>query len=141
MSVNYRRLYKQHYKIEFGAEYVIHHIDGDRSNNAISNLLLLPRDLHGKYHAYLNQANMSINAYGGLCMELTFNDATVFNYQLSELNRVFEITKEIFPWIEYKMLADNGYSVYPMLARKEARRGNISQPNTTIHSYRARHNA
>ncbi len=30
--------------------YDIHHIDGDRNNNDISNLLALPSELHRKYH-------------------------------------------------------------------------------------------
>ena len=47
---NYRQKYKYHYKINFDNKYVIHHIDGDRDNNDIKNLVLLPRDLHSKYH-------------------------------------------------------------------------------------------
>lgn len=48
--MDYRKLYKEHYCIEFGNDYAVHHIDGDRSNNNISNLLLMPRDIHTKWH-------------------------------------------------------------------------------------------
>lgn len=50
---NYRLKYKRYYGIEFGSDYVIHHIDFDRSNNNIENLLLLPTELHQRYHFYL----------------------------------------------------------------------------------------
>ena len=43
---SYREKYKRYYGIEFGKDFVIHHIDFDRENNDISNLVLLPRELH-----------------------------------------------------------------------------------------------
>lgn len=51
---NYRKIYKDHYGIEFSKEYAVHHIDGDRENNDINNLILLPSKLHSKYHFYKN---------------------------------------------------------------------------------------
>lgn len=51
---NYRLKYKRYYGIDFGKDYVIHHIDFDRNNNDISNLLLLPKELHTQYHIILN---------------------------------------------------------------------------------------
>ena len=41
--MTYREKYKRYYRIEFSKEYVVHHIDFDRENNDISNLLLLPK--------------------------------------------------------------------------------------------------
>lgn len=48
--MDYRKLYKEHYCIEFGSDYAVHHIDGNRSNNDISNLLLMPRHIHTAWH-------------------------------------------------------------------------------------------
>lgn len=50
---NYREKYKRYYEIDFDSDYVIHHIDFDRNNNDIGNLLLLPSELHQRYHFYL----------------------------------------------------------------------------------------
>ena len=57
-KVDYRQLYKDYYGIDFGDEMVIHHIDFDRSNNSIDNLIMIPKDLHAKYH-------WNISALGG----------------------------------------------------------------------------
>lgn len=54
MSVNYRQLFKDHYRIEFSKDYVVHHRDFDRGNNDICNLMVMPRRLHAKYHYCLN---------------------------------------------------------------------------------------
>lgn len=48
--MNYRRLYEKHYGITIPPEYEIHHIDFNRKNNKIENLLLLPKKLHRKLH-------------------------------------------------------------------------------------------
>lgn len=52
---NARAKYKRFYGIDFGDEYDIHHIDLDKSNNDIENLLLLPKELHKEYHRALKQ--------------------------------------------------------------------------------------
>jgi hypothetical protein len=54
MKVNYRKIYEQHYgkipKDEFGRSYQIHHIDGDRNNNDISNLKCVSIKEHYDIH-------------------------------------------------------------------------------------------
>lgn len=52
-NFNYRQYYKDYFKIDFDEDYDIHHIDFDRKNNDISNLILLPSKLHHKYHFLL----------------------------------------------------------------------------------------
>ena len=53
-NFDYRQYYKEFFGIDFDKEYAIHHIDFDRGNNDISNLLLLPIKLHSKYHFLVN---------------------------------------------------------------------------------------
>jgi hypothetical protein len=48
--MDYRKKYKDYFKIQFGKEYDIHHIDFNHKNNDIENLLLLPKDLHQRLH-------------------------------------------------------------------------------------------
>jgi hypothetical protein len=57
-NIDYRQLYKDYYGIDFGDDMAIHHIDFDRTNNNIDNLLMLPKKLHAKYH-------WNVSALGG----------------------------------------------------------------------------
>lgn len=51
MIVNYVKFYKKALDIDFDSStYEVHHLDFDRTNNSIANLLLLPKKLHRKYH-------------------------------------------------------------------------------------------
>lgn len=58
---NYREKYKRYYGIEFGKEFEVHHMDFDRENDDISNLLLLPKELHQRYHALINAISISVD--------------------------------------------------------------------------------
>ena len=52
---NYVRDYKEHFNINWkSGEYSVHHLDFDRDNGRITNLLLLPYDIHAEYHNLLN---------------------------------------------------------------------------------------
>ena len=53
---NYKKLYAQTYGITWDADLEIHHIDRNRQNNNISNLILLPCHLHHELHNCLNEA-------------------------------------------------------------------------------------
>ena len=53
---NYKKLYAQTYGITWDADLEIHHIDRNRQNNDISNLILLPAYLHHELHNCLNEA-------------------------------------------------------------------------------------
>lgn len=100
---DYREKYKRFYNIEFGAEYVVHHIDLDRTNNDISNLLLLPRELHAKYHLILNAIS--------ICPQKPkadgFIDVRLSNFSITEYNaKMFELLPETIAecrkWLKWK---------------------------------------
>lgn len=52
---NYREKYKRYYGIDFDKDFDVHHIDLDRENNDIDNLILLPKILHERYHKCLTE--------------------------------------------------------------------------------------
>jgi hypothetical protein len=102
---NYRKFYKQYYNIEFGKEMDIHHIDMNKDNNSIDNLILLPNRVHSLFH-------FSLNAIGGLD-----NINKIVNPNLSEIisvpNHSYSVNmlyvyvsslQEIQEWICYKSL-------------------------------------
>ena len=48
---DYRKLYADYYGISWDpAKFEVHHIDGNRQNNDIDNLILLPKELHQRLH-------------------------------------------------------------------------------------------
>lgn len=60
--MDYRRLYENLYGITIPPEYDIHHIDFNRDNNNIENLLLLPKDLHQRlHHCFLQNGGINTN--------------------------------------------------------------------------------
>lgn len=53
--MNYRKFYEAMCNFQIPKDYEIHHIDFDRNNNKISNLVMLPAFLHKKYHIKLSE--------------------------------------------------------------------------------------
>ena len=95
---NYRTSYKKYFGIEFGREYAVHHIDGNRENNDISNLVLLPTKLHSKYH-FLK----SIIEQQSLPTQIRGNGIHGQLYYLDCLERFLETLKECNKWYDFKM--------------------------------------
>lgn len=86
---DYRKKYKRYYGIDFGDDFAIHHMDFDRSNNDIANLLLLPADLHQRYHFYIKAIYAQDCKSGELVIK----------------TRVDEYEKEIDPKMIYGLLS------------------------------------
>ena len=100
---DYRKIYSDYYGISISSEHAIHHIDGDRSNNRIDNLLLLPRDLHSKYHFYKSVVDKWDKS--------TSIDALYFDtYTLDALQKFSEVCNECFKWYRMKTMLDMGAS-------------------------------
>ncbi len=100
---NYRKKYKQYYGIDFDGYYAIHHIDFDRTNNDIENLLLLPRGLHTKYHSCLSTCADERHMINGVIGELK-------KHQLTAMTNLATALKEIEKWRKWK-----GYGYDPCL--------------------------
>lgn len=110
-SFNYRKYYKEYYGIDFGSEYSIHHIDFNRDNNCICNLILLPNRLHRKYHFVLN----ALGAENGIIKNFNLQmngqmNAPITDYQRGMLMNFLNIAEELKEWQEYKSILD--YKVY-----------------------------
>ena len=52
--MDYRKLYEDYYG-KIGENRVIHHIDHDKNNNKLFNLVSIPATTHSKYHNYFYQ--------------------------------------------------------------------------------------
>lgn len=83
-------------------KYSIHHIDENRENNDISNLVMLPKKLHLKYHSL----KKCIDA-GGLTIETRILSMSESGYGCNEyylnlMKKFIECWKECCEWNDYK---------------------------------------
>lgn len=105
--MNYRKKFEQHYGIKLSKEYEVHHIDLDRNNNDISNLLILPKKLHKEYHACLNSINTGKEKHK-ICFDARIygNSVSTNSYQMVLVKRVVDVLSECSIWYDYKMYLD-----------------------------------
>lgn len=103
---SYRKAYEVHYGIEIPNGFDIHHIDGCRDNNEISNLLMLPHELHMRYHNALNDYMRMIE--GG-----SFDGCLTGYNQLNftVISCLGEVLEECMKWITYKAVSDSMLSL------------------------------
>lgn len=99
-NFNYRKYYKNYYGIDFLHEYDIHHIDEDRENNKINNLILLPKNLHKRYHMTLCRVHFEYEIFG----KSLFTD---LQHGFSNLEAYYNISKELKYWIDLKLDMDD----------------------------------
>lgn len=53
-NMNYRHLYEKETKCKIILNHEVHHIDFNRNNNHISNLVAIDKSLHKNYHTFYN---------------------------------------------------------------------------------------
>lgn len=96
---NYRQYYKEYYGIDFGKEFAVHHIDMNRDNNEISNLLLIPSSTHNKFH-------LSSYIYDSGCKAINPNlkgiNASCLNYEIEMLKVYLDSIIIIQEWLGYR---------------------------------------
>lgn len=100
---NYRAIYKKYFGIDFDKNYVVHHMDFNRNNNDISNLLLLPKELHSKYHLIINALTIcpeKPKADGFIDFRLSNVIITDYNFKIVAL--IPETIAECQKWLCYK---------------------------------------
>lgn len=61
---NYRQFYKDYYHLSFNKNIQIHHIDRNKENNDILNLIALPKVLHLKYHYAIDNFYFCVDTFG-----------------------------------------------------------------------------
>lgn len=100
----YRNYFKNYYKLCFGKDYEVHHIDLNHNNNDISNLMLLPKELHSKYHSLLNDYKSSSSCV--INFIITGNKVCSETYIANILKQLLEVLEECNKWYDYKLYLD-----------------------------------
>lgn len=59
--VDYKKVYEREFGIKWNRDiYEVHHIDGNRENNKVSNLILIPKWLHTELHTQLRDPSITV---------------------------------------------------------------------------------
>ena len=99
MAVNYRKIYCEHLHMdEIPDGMVIHHIDGNRKNNQIFNLVMIPAKLHVKYHALLNECKNLFGTLGVPDGKLEYSA----NNPYETYRRFCEVYSECIVWVKHR---------------------------------------
>lgn len=104
---DYRKIYADYYCIEWDSKlFEVHHIDRNRENNDVHNLVLLPKKLHKEYHRIISIIQYDFE-----------NGADIFNvtsfdiYHANEYIKLFELKNSIANLYlfqsQLKMIRDN----------------------------------
>ena len=117
---DYRKLYEKILGIKIPKGYVIHHIDLNRNNNNFNNLVMLPEELHLKYHSMLEKYKVLEKKFN---TEITSINGVGHNdYLLFELIKFNEIYKLCCMWFDYKNCL---LAIIPNIHNIEVDYGNI----------------
>jgi hypothetical protein len=106
MSKDYRKIYEKYFgKIPEGCQ--IHHIDGNRKNNKLNNLVAIDTGVHRRFHALLFDVNLwvchmyktnSNYKWTELCIYSLKEKSTLLATYMDIINRhtknLFELIKE-----------------------------------------------
>jgi hypothetical protein len=123
---NYRKFYEEKTGKKIPKDFDVHHIDLNRENNEIENLVAIPKHLHKKYHSLL----CKIMPLGGIKIDKTYftpllagdsemqkyykyyiHTVSMVEYQLKIINKYITemdcVLNEITSWTNFKLLLLN----------------------------------
>lgn len=99
ITSDYKRIYREYFGIKWDTkQLVIHHLDHNRKNNNINNLVLIPSKLHSKYHMC---QSMFIDGKADILRVGCYRAAND-GYQTSFIEGLFETKRKIFEYIELR---------------------------------------
>lgn len=119
---DYRQYYKDYYNVDFGDDYVVHHMDFDDNNNDIYNLLMLPKKLYRRYMFYLNSFGATKDSKGiseiDFKIEIEAGSIPITRYKM--MKSFCDTMEEINHWVQIKSNLDmNKYYAEQMTQKVE----------------------
>lgn len=118
---NYKKIYTSITKKPIPKGFDIHHIDMNRNNNSIENLVMLPKELHRQYHQLiLNIPNTIL--FNTTIQSLLYGGNAYNDFLLSNLIAFNDVKKECDKWCDYR---DYLLGLLPNIHNIEVDYGNI----------------
>lgn len=103
--MNYRKIYEAATGKDMPSDFDVHHLDFNRLNNEIANLVAVPKLIHEKYHTTLNSTNLAVEP-------IIFKDAipkfgengggNYFSYRVQSLSEYLTYYLEVQEWLIFK---------------------------------------
>lgn len=103
--MNYRKYYEKETNKKIPKGWDVHHLDFNRKNNNISNLVALPKELHSKYHFLLQQTGIISNPISfDFFIPSGISDRGIFQlpYELRALKSLIDTYSDIQFYISYR---------------------------------------
>ena len=99
--MDYRKKYEEELGILLPKDYDVHHINQDRCDNSIENLVALPKPLHQRYHTVCYA--VSPITLSDLPNDLTFHNCNRgISYEINILKEYDLVITECFKYIVYR---------------------------------------
>jgi len=76
-TYKYKKIYEEKTGFKIPVNWHIHHIDLDRENNDVDNLIALPKEVHQKYHFYLTSISVPTTK-NKIFLDVSFNLNTFY---------------------------------------------------------------
>ena len=100
--MNHRKFYLSELKINLPKNIEIHHLDGNRGNNNLDNLVAIPKFLHMRYHYYKTQimlTDIKLEDIINVSYDSNNDYYTDLNKYLSMFLKLRPVYYEIKKWI------------------------------------------
>lgn len=111
--MNYRKIYEEQTNEPIPENWEVHHIDLNRENNDIKNLVAMPKEMHIEFHSKLKKAEVAMKKLNIICGLDLFSGVNVFAREnLHKLNEFIKIYNDCLQYIAYRdsLLLKAGWS-------------------------------
>lgn len=101
--MDYKKIYENALNVFVPEDFEIHHIDLNRSNNDILNLVAIPKDLHVEYHKYHKYLSFDkMNPVGSIIdVPRGYNSNLINN--LVRLNELIDLMNDYIDYRDFRL--------------------------------------
>jgi hypothetical protein len=97
--MTYRGFYELHTKLKIPENFIIHHIDFNRQNNTLINLVCVPNKLHIQYHTLIIPERFNFNR----SVVSVVDGGNAYNSFVKDmLDKFLPVLEEMNKWADFK---------------------------------------